>query len=252
MATSKIEWTEFSWNPVTGCTKVSPGCKNCYAESLAKRLRTMHVRGYEMPFIEVRELPDRLDQPRHRKSSTVYFVNSMSDLFHEKVSFKFIDKVVSVIRDTSHHTYQVLTKRPQRMARYFAHREVPPNMWLGVSIEDKKYGLPRIPILCKISTQQRFLSVEPLLEDLGTINLDGIHWVIVGGESGYKARPMDKTWVISIREQCREQKVPFFFKQWGRWGEDGKSRNKKANGRTLNGRVWNGIPIVMQRRAVGK
>ena len=166
----------------------------------------------------------------------------MSDLFHEKASFKFIDKVLSVIRDTDHHTYQVLTKRPQRMARYFACREVSPNMWLGVSVEDKKYGLPRIPILCEIAMQQRFLSVEPLLEDLGTINLDGIHWVIVGGESGHKARPMDKAWVISIRKQCRAQKVPFFFKQWGRWGEDGKSRNKKANGRTLNGRVWNGLP----------
>ena len=124
-------------------------------------------------------------------------------------------------------------------------------MWLGVSVEDKKYGLPRIPILCKIATQQRFLSVEPLLEDLGTINLDGIHWVIVGGESGHKARRMEKAWVISIRKQCKAQKVPFFFKQWGRWSEDGKSRNKKANGRTLNRRIWNGIPIVMQRQVVG-
>ena len=246
MNNSKIEWTEFTWNPVTGCTKVSPGCKHCYAESLARRLQTMQVNGYEKKFTEVRELPERLDQPKHRKSPTIYFVNSMSDLFHEKVSFRFIDRVLSVIRNTSHHTYQVLTKRPERMAQYFSQREVPDNMWLGVSVENKKHGLPRIPILCKIRAKTRFLSIEPLLEDLGVIDLDGIHWVIVGGESGHKARPMDKRWVISIRKQCKAQKVPFFFKQWGRWGEDGQSRNKKANGRTLNGRVWNGIPIVAQ------
>ena len=246
MNSSKIEWTEFTWNPVTGCTKVSPGCKYCYAESLARRLQTMHVNGYEKKFTEVRELPERLDQPKHRKSPTIYFVNSMSDLFHEKVSFRFIDRVLSVIRNTGYHTYQVLTKRPERMARYFSRRDVPDNMWLGVSVENKKHGLPRIPILCGISAKTRFLSVEPLLEDLGVVDLDGIHWVIVGGESGHKARPMDKRWVISIRKQCRAQKVPFFFKQWGRWGEDGQSRNKKANGRTLNGRVWNGIPIIAQ------
>ena len=218
MTASKIEWTEFTWNPVTGCTKVSPGCKHCYAESLAKRLQTMHVCGYEKPFTEVRELPNRLDQPKRRKSPTVYFVNSMSDLFHEKVSFKFIDQVLSVIRDTNQHTYQVLTKRPERMARYFARREVPSNMWLGVSVENKKHGLPRISVLREIPTKIRFLSVEPLLENLGTINLDGIHWVIVGGESGHKARPMDKAWVISIRKQCVAQKVLFFFQAMGTLG----------------------------------
>ena len=224
MTASKIEWTEFTWNPVTGCTKVSPGCKHCYAESLAKRLQTMHVCGYEKPFTEVRELPNRLDQPKRRKSPTVYFVNSMSDLFHEKVSFKFIDKVLSVIRDTNQHTYQVLTKRPERMARYFARREVPSNMWLGVSVENKKHGLPRILVLRKIPTKIRFLSVEPLLENLGAINLDGIHWVIVGGESGHKARPMDKAWVISIRKQCVARKCHFFSSN----GDAGEKMGKIA------------------------
>ena len=245
MNSSGIEWTERTWNPVTGCTKISAGCKYCYAEVMARRLRAMGVAGYENGFI-VSCHAERLKQPLLRKIPTIYFVNSMSDLFHPHVPFHFIDRVMETIHKSPQHTYQVLTKRPKIMAKYFAHRIIPDNIWLGVSVENKKHGLPRIPILREISAKIRFLSIEPLLEDLGVIDLDGIHWVIVGGESGHKARLMNKAWVILIQKQCRKQKVPFFFKQWGRWGEDGKSRNKKVNGRTLGGSIWNEIPIILQ------
>lgn len=215
MATSSnIEWTEMTWNPVTGCTKVSPGCKHCYAETLARRLKAMGAPGYENGF-EVSLLPERLDQPRRRKKPTMYFVNSMSDLFHEKVPFEFIDRVFEVIAATPQHTYQILTKRALRMAKYFRARRCPENAWLGVSVENRKYGLPRIEELRTINATVRFLSVEPLLEDLGEFDLQDISWVIVGGESGRKARPMRREWAESVRLQAERAGAAFFFKQWG-------------------------------------
>ena len=238
---SKIEWTEQTWNPVTGCTKVSPGCKHCYAETMSKRLKAMRVPGYENGF-QLSLVPDRLSQPLSRQKPTMYFVNSMSDLFHEKIPFKFIDEVMEIIDKTPWHTYQILTKRSNQMSRYFETRRVPFNAWLGVSVEDKKYGKPRIKDLQSIKVQTRFLSIEPLLENIGKVQLDGIHWVIVGGESGLGARPMKEEWVTELRDQCKKAKVDFFFKQWGAWGEDGIKRSKKANGRKLQGKVWDMMP----------
>lgn len=245
MATnSKIEWTEQTWNPVTGCTKVSPGCKHCYAEVMAKRLQAMGTPGYEEGFSKISLMYGRLDQPLHRKKPTLYFVNSMSDLFHEDVPDEFIELVFETIRKTPQHAYQILTKRAERMQVFFESRDVPDNAWLGVSVEDRSYGVPRIPELQKINAKTRFLSIEPLLEDLGEIPLKGIHWVIVGGESGAKARPMSKEWALSLRDQCRKQKIDFFFKQWGAWGEDGVKRKKSANGRQLQGKTWDMIPAT--------
>lgn len=241
---SKIEWTEQTWNPTVGCTKISPGCKHCYAEIMARRLQAMGTRGYENGF-ELKQLPNRLEEPLRRKKSTVYFVNSMSDVFHESVPFEYIDKIFETITKTPQHTYQILTKRADRMAEYFKDRQVPENAWMGVSVEDQRYGVPRIDYLRQIPAQTRFLSVEPLLEDIGIINLAGVHWVIVGGESGPKARPMQREWVEDIRVQCEEAGVAFFFKQWGGWGADGKKRAKKQNGRELNGRTWDGMPPLM-------
>jgi protein gp37 len=240
---TKIEWTEMTWNPTVGCTKISPGCKNCYAEKMAERLRAMRAPGYENGF-ELTLLPKRLDDPLGRKKPTVYFVNSMSDLFHEGVPFDYIDSVFEVIAKAHWHTFQILTKRADRMAEYFRSRAVPTNAWLGVSVEDRKYGLPRIDHLRTVNATVRFLSVEPLLEDLGEINLRNIHWVIVGGESGPKARPMRQEWVELIQEQCEEQHAAFFFKQWGGWGADGKRRAKKSNGRLINGRTYDEMPAA--------
>lgn len=240
---SKIEWTEQTWNPVTGCTKVSPGCKHCYAETMARRLQAMCAPGYENGF-KLSLLPERLTQPLHRRKPTMYFVNSMSDLFQEGVPYPFIDQVMDVIRATPQHTYQILTKRSEIMRDYFSDRPVPENAWLGVSVEDRKYGKPRIPDLQAIKARTRFLSIEPLLEDLGRLRLKGIHWVIVGGESGPGARPMKEEWALAIRNQCLDAGVDFFFKQWGAWGADGKHRTKKANGRLLQGKVWDMIPSV--------
>ncbi len=242
MATqSTIEWTEQTWNPTTGCTKISPGCKHCYAEIMAHRLQAMNASGYKNGF-ELTLHPQRLEQPLRRKKPTVYFVNSMSDLFHEDIPDEFLDRVFAVIRQTPRHTYQILTKRANRLPQYFAHRSCPQNVWLGVSVEDRKYGLPRIADLRRIDARVRFLSVEPLLEDLGTFDLTDIHWVIVGGESGYKARPMREDWVIRIQRQADAAGTAFFFKQWGGWGADGVKRHKKANGRLLRGRTWDAYP----------
>lgn len=238
---SKIEWTEQTWNPTVGCTKISPGCKHCYAEAMAQRLQAMGTRGYENGF-KLSLLPSRLDEPLRRSKPTVYFVNSMSDVFHEEVPFSFIDQIFQTISRTPQHTYQILTKRAERMAEYFAARQVPQNAWMGVSVEDKKHGVPRIDHLRKVDVKVRFLSIEPLLEGLGDLDLNQIHWVIVGGESGPKARPMQEVWVEDIRIQCEEASVAFFFKQWGGWGADGKKRAKKQNGRELNGRTWDGMP----------
>lgn len=242
-AASKIEWTEHTWNPVTGCTKLSPGCKFCYAETLAKRLKAMGAPGYENGFA-VKLHPDRLNHPRRRKKPTIWFVNSMSDLFHEKVAFGFIDRVLATIWATPQHRYQILTKRPERMQAYFAAREVPRNVWLGTSVENVKHGVPRIAVLQTIRCNIRFLSIEPLLENLGKLNLKGIDWVIVGGESGPKARPMQANWVRSIRDQCELAGVDFFFKQWGSHGADGVRRAKRNNGRELDGCIHDAMPAA--------
>jgi protein gp37 len=238
---SRIEWTEQTWNPTVGCTKISPGCKHCYAETMAKRLQAMGTPGYSNGF-DLTLLPERLDDPIKRSKPTVYFVNSMSDLFHDNVPDAYIEKVFDVVLRTPHHTYQILTKRAARMARFFRNRGVPRNAWMGVSVEDRRYGVPRIEQLRKVPASIRFLSVEPLLEDVGDLDLSGIQWVIVGGESGAKARPMHKAWALSVQQQCEAQGVAFFFKQWGGWGADGKKRAKSANGRVLEGRTWDEMP----------
>lgn len=242
MATqSKIEWTDRTWNPTVGCTKISQGCKNCYALGMAERLKAMGIEAYRSGF-RLRILEERLSEPLERRKPTIYFVNSMSDLFHEKIPDEYLDRVFDVIARTPQHQYQILTKRAERMARYFEGRTVPPNAWLGVSVENRKQGVPRIDFLRKVPAGIRFLSCEPLLEDLGEIDLTDIHWVIVGGESGPKARPMDAVWASRIRRQCEEQGAAFFFKQWGGWGADGKKRSKAANGRLLEGRTWDQMP----------
>lgn len=193
---------------------------------MARRLKAMNAAGYEDGFA-LRLMPERLEQPLRRRKPTVYFVNSMSDLFHEGVPDEYIDRVMEVITKTPQHTYQILTKRAERIRDYFSSRPVPTNVWLGVSVEDRKYGLPRIPYLRSVAAKVRFLSVEPLLEDLGEFDLSGIDWVIVGGESGYKARPMKMEWVRNVQAECDAAQVPFFFKQWGVWGEDGVKRSKR-------------------------
>ena len=242
MATATtIEWTEETWNPVTGCSKVSAGCANCYAEKMAHRLKAMGAAGYDNGF-ELTLLPERLQQPFRKKKPTRFFVNSMSDLFHEDVPDKFLDDVFAVMRQTPQHTYQILTKRAYRLPQYFGSQKLPSNIWLGVTVEDQASGIPRIDHLRNVDAAIRFLSVEPLLEDLGKFDLTDIHWVIVGGESGPQARPMNQEWVLSIKEQCEKSGSAFFFKQWGTWGIDRVKRNKKANGRLLLGQTWNGYP----------
>ncbi len=242
--TSKIEWTEQTWNPVVGCTKISAGCKHCYAETLAHRLRAMGTPGYENGFA-LTLLPRRLEEPLRRTKPTIYFVNSMSDLFHDKVPDSYIEQVVDVMQRTPQHAYQLLTKRGARMARFFRTRPVPENVWLGVSVENRRHGVPRIDHLRTIQAKIRFLSVEPLLEDVGPLDLTDIHWVIVGGESGPKARPMAPEWADAVRKQCQAQNVAFFFKQWGGWGADGKRRAKSKNGRLLHGRTWDEMPATL-------
>ncbi|MDF1588977.1 MAG: phage Gp37/Gp68 family protein [Gammaproteobacteria bacterium] len=241
---SQIEWTEQTWNPTTGCTKVSAGCKHCYAEVMAKRLKAMGANGYQNGF-ELSLLEERLSQPIKRKKPTTYFVNSMSDLFHENVPFEFIDKVFQVIKQTPQHRYQILTKRENQLLAYFQNRNVPDNVWLGVSVENIKEGLPRMEVLKTIPAKIRFLSVEPLLEDLGDVDFSGIHWVIVGGESGSKARPMKEQWALNIQEQCEEQNIAFFFKQWGTWGADGVKRNKHQNGKLLKNKIHHSYPQAL-------
>jgi len=240
---SKIEWTEQTWNPTTGCTKISPGCKHCYAEKMATRLKAMGAGGYDNGF-DLASHPQRLQQPLKRKKPTVYFVNSMSDLFHEDIPEAFLDQVFDVIRCSPQHTYQILTKRAERLPDYFSSRVCPGNVWLGVSVEDRQYGLPRIDYLRQVDATVRFLSVEPLLQDLGRFDLSGIHWVIVGGESGPKARPMLPEWAENVRRQAEHAGAAYFFKQWGTWGADGVKRAKHANGRELNGRIYDGYPFT--------
>ena len=245
----KIEWTERTWNPTAGCSKISAGCKNCYAEVMAKRLQAIGVKGYENGF-EFSLVPDRLNEPLKRKKATVYFVNSMSDLFHHKMPENYLNKIFDVITKTPQHTYQILTKRADRMYKYFYNKAIPENVWLGVTVENKEEGLPRIDYLRKLKASVLFLSVEPLLEDLGEINLTNINWVIVGGESGPKARPMEKEWVINIKNQCKNNHVAFFFKQWGTWGADKIKRNKKQNGKILEGKIWHEYPNIIEEKFV--
>lgn len=235
---SHIEWTDATWNPVRGCTKISPGCKHCYAETFAERFRGVKGHPYEQGF-DLRLVPGKLAEPFAWRSPKLVFVNSMSDLFHPEVPDEYIEAVARVMAAANWHTYQVLTKRADRLRellnarlRFAAKAQ---NIWWGVSVEDKKYGLPRIAALRQTPARVRFLSVEPLLEDLGAVNLSSIDWVIVGGESGHGARPMEKEWVVSIREQCREAQVKFFFKQWG-------GVRKKRNGRELDGRTYDEYP----------
>jgi len=242
---TSIEWTEHTWNPTVGCSKISQGCAHCYAEVMARRLKAMGVKGYENGF-RLTLLPERLLEPLNRIVPTVYFVNSMSDLFHEDIPDSYLKRVMATIGRCPQHTFQILTKRAERMADFF-HRQPPPrNVWLGVTVENRTDGLPRIPYLRAIDAQVRFTSIEPLLEDLGAFDLSGIHWVIVGGESGPKARPMKREWVLRIKSQCDHKRVAFFFKQWGGWGPDGIKRAKKLNGRFLNGRTYDAVPMHAQ------
>lgn len=238
---TSIEWTEQTWNPTTGCTKISLGCQNCYAETMARRLKAMGVKGYEKGF-NIMLQPGRLKEPLNRRKPTLYFVNSMSDLFHEKIPDQYIYRVFDVIKQSPQHTFQILTKRAERMAHVLKTYKIPTNAWLGVTVENRKHGLPRIDKLRQVKASIRFLSMEPLLQDLGDIDFDKIHWVIVGGESGPKARPMKVDWAKNIKQLCESQNVYFFFKQWGGWGADGIKRHKKANGRMLLGKTWNEMP----------
>ena len=238
---SAIEWTDATWNPVTGCTKVSPGCKNCYAETFAERWRGVPDHPYEQGF-DLRLWQRRLELPLTWRKPRRIFVNSMSDLFHEDVPFEFIDQVFRTMRSADWHQFQLLTKRADRMAEYVRERageleQSSPNVWLGTSVETQTY-VPRAEVVSTLPSAVRFLSCEPLL---GPLDLGGvlapalINWVIVGGESGPGARPMRKTWVESIRKQCRDAAVPFFFKQWG-------GVNKKKTGRVLGTRTWDELP----------
>lgn len=238
MAASKIEWTEVTWNPVRGCVKVSPGCKHCYAETFAERFRGVPGHPYEQGF-DLRLVPERMFEPLKWSEPKVVFVNSMSDLIQDGVPDDYIERVVRVMVASPWHTYQVLTKRPARLAALLksdlSFASDASHIWWGVSVEDRKYGIPRIDELRHAPARVRFLSVEPLLEDIGDLDLEGIHWVIVGGESGPGARPMEEAWVQSIQDQCDEAGVPFFFKQWG-------GVQKKKNGRALNGRTYDALP----------
>lgn len=235
MAKSSIEWTEMTWNPVTGCTKISEGCKNCYAETFSHRLKAMGVKKYADGF-NVHIHPESLNEPNTWKKPRIVFVNSMSDLFHEKVPVKFIQQVFQVMKDNPQHVFQVLTKRADVLLYYdkegllnWTH-----NIWIGVSVEND-WNKDRIDMLAQTGARTKFLSCEPLIGPIGNMYLKEIDWVIVGGESGPNARPMKEEWVINIKNQCIENDVSFFFKQWG-------GRNKKMSGRILEGRTWDEMP----------
>ncbi len=236
MAESKIEWTDSTWNPVTGCTKVSPGCKNCYAERMARRLQAMGNSNYENGFaLTLHE--HMLNRPLLIKKPQLIFVNSMSDLFHKNVPLEFIQKIFAVMRKANWHQFQILTKRSERLSELSTKISWPDNVWMGVSVENEKYKF-RIDHLRNTNAAIKFLSLEPLLGPLGHMDLSNIDWVITGGESGPKARPMKREWVIEIKKQCKQTKVPFFFKQWGGF-------NKKKTGRLLQGRTWDEMPRDM-------
>jgi protein gp37 len=239
---SAIEWTDATWNPVRGCTKISPGCKHCYAEVFAERFRGVKGHPYEQGF-DLRLVPHKLAEPLRWRTPKMVFVNSMSDLFHNGVPDDYIEAVANVMVRADWHTYQVLTKRSKRLSELLSTRlrfaATARHIWWGVSVEDRQYGLPRVADLQSAPAAVRFLSIEPLLEDLGALDLRGIHWVIVGGESGRGVRPMNREWVISIRDQCASAGVPFFFKQWG-------GLHKKRAVRTLDGRTYDEFPQRLQ------
>ena len=242
MATTSIEWTDKTWNPVTGCTKISMGCEHCYAAVMARRLKGMNKPKYANGF-NVATHSDVLREPMLWKNPCVIFVCSMSDLFHKDVPFDFIDKVMQVIKETPRHNYQLLTKRAERLAEYFASRQIPKNVWVGVTVELQATKF-RLDCLRDLKAHVKFISCEPLLEDLGELDLTGIDWIIVGGESGTQARPMKEEWVLNIKKQADAKHIPFFFKQWGTWGVDGVRRNKKENGKLLRGEVVQCMPVV--------
>ena len=235
-----IEWTDATWNPVRGCKKVSPGCKHCYAETFAERWRGTPGHPYEQGF-GLRLVPEKLDEPLRWRTPKRIFVNSMSDLFQDGVPRDFVGRVFETMRSAHWHTFQILTKRADLMEEYVSSlpRQLSalPNVWLGVSVENVRHGVPRIRHLQRTAARIRFLSIEPLLEDLGPIPLDDIGWVIVGGESGPGARPIQRDWVVSIREQCRARSLPFFFKQWG-------GVIKSRMGRDLDGRTYDELPAI--------
>ncbi|MFN3256272.1 MAG: DUF5131 family protein [Ilumatobacter sp.] len=239
---SAIEWTEATWNPTTGCDQVSPGCDNCYALTLSKRLKAMGSQKYQLdgdprtsgPGFKLTVHENSLDVPRRWAAPRLIFVNSMSDLFHKDVPIAFIRRVFDVIRETPQHTYQMLTKRSKRLERIADQLDWPSNLWMGVSVETDRY-LFRIDHLRNVPAAVRFVSAEPLLGALGAVNLEGIHWVIAGGESGPHSRPVEQEWVTELRDGCADAKVAFFFKQWG-------GRTPKAGGRELEGEVWDQLP----------
>ena len=214
---------------------------------MAIRLQGTGAVGYENGF-KFNIVPSRLNDPYKLKKPTVFFVSSMSDVFHEDMPEEYLDRIFEVIEKTPYHTYQILTKRADRMYDYFSKRPVPSNVWLGVTVDNRKEGLPRIDNLRHLKAKVLFLSVEPLLEDLGQINLENIDWVIVGGESGHKARPMNKEWVVNIKQQCEAEGIAFFFKQWGTWGEDKVKRSKKLNGKELEGKIWQQYPEIIEQQ----
>ena len=243
---SSIEWTESTWNPITGCSKISPGCKNCYAERMAKRLQRIGIERYKNAF-ELTMHPEVLEIPLSWKTPKVIFVNSMSDLFHENVPLNFIQNTFKVMREAHWHTFQILTKRSKRLKKFAPLIEWPDNVWMGVSVESQKY-VHRIDDLRSVPSAVRFLSVEPLISKVNKMNLKGIDWVIVGGESGPKARKLEQEWVIHIKDICEKYSVPFFFKQWG-------GTRKHKNGRNLLGKTWDNMPTPKnprRRRAVLK
>jgi protein gp37 len=230
---SRIEWTEATWNPVTGCSQVSPGCAHCYAKTFAERWRGVPDHPYEQGF-ELRLWEQRLEQPLRWKRPRVIFVNSMSDLFHEQIPFDFVRKVFDVMVRANHHTFQILTKRDGRLAELAPDLPWPTNIWMGVSIENRRF-VHRADRLRLVPAAIRFISAEPLLGPLESLDLDGIDWLIAGGESGPQHRPVEAEWLRSLREKCQRDSVPFFFKQWG-------GRTSKSGGRTLDGRLWDEMP----------
>jgi protein gp37 len=243
---SSIEWTEATWNPTTGCDKTSPGCDHCYALTLSKRLKAMGSEKYQRdgdprtsgPGFGLTIHPDTLSIPRSWSAPRLIFVNSMSDLFHKDVPIDYIRQVFATIAETPQHTYQLLTKRSKRLASIAGRLDWPPNLWMGVSVENDKYRF-RIDHLREIDAAVRFVSAEPLLGPLGDVDLQGIHWMIAGGESGNDARPMDEVWVRDLRDQCARKGVAFFFKQWG-------GRTPKAGGRELEGRTYDEMPVLLR------
>lgn len=241
---SGIEWTDSSWNPVTGCTKVSAGCAFCYAERLAKRLQRMSPDGKYKNGFKLTLHEKDLELPLKWRERRTIFVNSMSDLFHEKVPYSFISRVFDTMEKANWHIFQILTKRPERMVHFTnkIYKKKLPNVWLGTSIENNKV-LDRLKHLKKVKAKIKFISFEPLLGPVGSINLRGIHWAIVGGESGKYHRPIERKWVVEIRKQCRKYNVPFFFKQWG-------GLTSKSNGRTLDGRIYDEYPEEYYEKAV--